>query len=87
MTESGIAGIAPRAPAGRHSGWLIAGGILSIVLFWVPLWAPLIQLSTFIAAALAARRAAFDRLSWRLAAAGAVLGFLCSLALEYLFVV
>ncbi len=92
MIEAGAApplesaGTAGRA-AMRRSPWLIAGGVLSLVLFWVPLWAPLIQLATLAFSVRAARRAGSDRLSWRVAAAGAVLGFLLSLVLEYLFVV
>lgn len=60
---------------------------LSVLLFCVPLIAPLVQAVTLGNALLAARRGTADRLSVALAAGGAVAGFLLFLAIEYLWVV
>ncbi len=62
-------------------------GPVSVLVFCVPLVAPLLQAMTFGDALLAARRRTADRLSVALAALGAVLGFLLFLATEYLWVV
>ncbi|HKN47421.1 MAG TPA: hypothetical protein VJ144_05570 [Candidatus Polarisedimenticolia bacterium] len=62
-------------------------GPVSILVFFVPLVAPLVQAITLGDALLAAWRGTADRLSVALAAAGAALGFALLLATEYLWVV
>ena len=71
----------------KRSPWLVAGGILSVLLFFVPLWAPLIQAATFVAALVAARRGTSPRATWVFGLACSCAGFVFSLVLEYLFVV
>jgi len=62
-------------------------GALSLVLFWLPLWAPLLQVGTLAHALWCAWRGSADRLSVVVAAAGASLGFCLFLALQYIWIV
>ena len=62
-------------------------GGLSLLLFWLPLLAPLLQIGTLAQALWCAWRGMGDRLSVTLAAAGATLGFCLFLALQYVWLV
>jgi hypothetical protein len=62
-------------------------GLLSLALFWLPLWAPLIQALTLLATLRAAWRGESDWLSVLSGAAGATLGFLLFLGTQYLWVI
>jgi hypothetical protein len=65
---------------------LLALGACSLLLFWAPLLAPLIQGWTFVAAGLALRREAASSLVAALALAASLAGFALFLATEYLWV-
>jgi len=62
-------------------------GALSLLLFWLPLLAPLLQAGTLALALWRAWRGSADRLGVILAAAGAGLGFCLFLALQYVWLV
>lgn len=73
---------------GRARRWrLFVLGAGSLVLFWAPLVAPLIQGWTLLDAALALRGGAADRRSAAFALGAAVAGLALFLATEYLWVV
>jgi len=71
--------------AGRRR--LLLLGACSLLLFWAPLLAPLIQGWTLLDAGLALRRGAADRLIAALALSAALAGFTLFLAAEYLWVI
>ncbi|PYS93344.1 MAG: hypothetical protein DMF50_13675 [Acidobacteria bacterium] len=62
-------------------------GMLSLALAWMPLWAPLIQVTTLACVVVAACRGGIDRLSITLGAAGAALGLFLFLMLQYVWVI
>jgi hypothetical protein len=62
-------------------------GALSLLLFWLPLWAPLIQAATLAFTLRAAWRGSSDRLSIVAGAGGAALGFSLFLATQYVWIV
>lgn len=62
-------------------------GLLSVALFWVPLWAPLIQGITLAETLRAGWRGATDWLSVLIGAIGSTLGFLLFLGTQYLWVI
>ncbi|HEU4400531.1 MAG TPA: hypothetical protein VFT43_00365 [Candidatus Polarisedimenticolia bacterium] len=62
-------------------------GVLSLALFWVPIWAPLIHLATLVLVLHAAWQGAADRLSVAIGAGGMAAGFALFLALQYLWIV
>jgi hypothetical protein len=66
---------------------LRALGLLSLALFWMPLLAPLIQVTTLADLALARRRGPVDRLSLLIAGGGALAGMALFLALQYVWVI
>ena len=67
--------------------WLVVLGVLSILLFWVPLLAPLIQLATFFLCLRTARWGLAEPWSLVIGVGGAFVGFGLFLALEYLWVI
>ncbi len=60
---------------------------MSVLVFFVPLLAPLVQVATLAEALRTAWHGSIDRVSVAWAAGGAALGFLLFLAAEYLWVV
>jgi hypothetical protein len=66
---------------------LVVLGVLSVLFFWVPLLAPLIQLAALGQGLRAARWGLADGRSLALGLGGAFLGFGLFLALEYLWVI
>ena len=62
-------------------------GVLSVLLFFVPLVAPLVQGATLVYVLSRGWRGSLDRTSMILAASGAALGFVLFLATEYLWIV
>ncbi|MGH9750260.1 MAG: hypothetical protein ACRD5D_02205 [Candidatus Polarisedimenticolia bacterium] len=62
-------------------------GVAAVLLFWVPLLAPLIQLAAFIEAVRAAWRGSARRSSLAIAAGGAGLGLALFLCLQYVWIV
>ncbi|HKB08557.1 MAG TPA: hypothetical protein VKF61_09790 [Candidatus Polarisedimenticolia bacterium] len=85
MTDGGAS-----APISRRRGaalwaWLL--GLLSVVLFFVPLIAPLLQGGTFAYVLYGAWRGKLDRTSVIVGAAGSALGFVLFLATEYIWIV
>jgi hypothetical protein len=70
---------------GRVALILLAGG--SIVLFWVPLVAPLVQAWTLVESCRALRRPGTSRAIALLGVIGAVAGFALFMASEYLWLV
>ena len=68
--------------------WRVRGlGVLSLVLFFVPLVAPLVQAITLVYALSRAWHGAIDRTSVVVAAIGSAVGFLLFLATEYIWIV
>jgi len=73
---------------GRARRWrLLVLGAGSLLLFWAPLLAPLIQGWTLVDASLALRRGADSRLVAAFALGASLAGFALFLATEYLWVV
>ena len=66
---------------------LVVLGVLSVLLFWVPLLAPLIQLAALLRSLRAARWGLAEPWSLAIGVGGAFLGFGLFLALEYLCVI
>jgi hypothetical protein len=62
-------------------------GAAAVLLFWVPLLAPLIQLAALFEAVRAAWRGTARRSSLAVAAGGAGLGFALFLCLQFLWIV
>jgi hypothetical protein len=89
MTEAGPARIpAPAPPSARGTArWARALGVLSVVVFFVPLIAPLVQATTLVYVLSAAWRGSLDRISVIVGAAGAALGFVLFLATGYIWIV
>lgn len=85
MTEPAPA--AAQAPPRVPALCVRALGVLSLLLFFVPLVAPLVQGATLAYVLFAAWRGSLDRVSVVVGAAGAAVGFLLFLATEYVWVV
>ena len=85
MTDAGAA--APISPRRRAALWVRLLGLLSAVLFFVPLIAPLLQGGTFTYVLYGAWRGTLDRTSVVVGAAGSALGFILFLATEYIWIV
>jgi hypothetical protein len=85
MTDGGASAPISRRRTGAL--WARLLGLLSVVLFFVPLVAPLLQGGTFAYVLYAAWRGTLDRTSVIVGAAGSALGFLLYLATEYIWVV
>ncbi len=66
---------------------LVVLGVLSILFFWVPLLAPLIQLAALLQSLRTARWGLAEPWSLAIGIGGAFLGFGLFLALEYLWVI
>jgi hypothetical protein len=66
---------------------LVVLGVLSVLLFWVPLLAPLIQLATLLQSLRTARWGLAAPWSLAIGVGGAIVGFGLFLALEYLWVI
>jgi hypothetical protein len=62
-------------------------GVISLLLFFVPLVAPLVQAATLAYALWKAWQGALDRTSLVVAAIGSAAGFLLFLATEYIWIV
>ncbi len=62
-------------------------GVLSLLFFWVPLLAPLIQLAALIQSVRSARRGLAPAWSLVIGIGGAVVGFGLFLAIEFLWIV
>jgi hypothetical protein len=85
MTEAASAPAPARPRAAGRCARLL--GALSLLLFFVPLVAPLVQAVTLAWVLAAAWRGSIDRVSVLLGAAGAALGFLLFLATEFVWIV
>ncbi len=85
MTDPGPGRVSAAARA--SAAWARALGVLSVVLFFVPLVAPLVQAMTIVYVLRAAWRGSLDRTSVIVGAAGAALGFVLFLATEYIWIV
>jgi hypothetical protein len=77
----------PRPRPGSPRARLRLLGLLSVALFWVPLWAPLIQGLTLAETLRAAWRGSVDWPSVLAGAIGSTLGFLLFLGTQYLWVI
>ena len=66
---------------------LVVLGVLSVLLFWVPLLAPLIQLAALLQSLRAARWGLAEPWSLAIGVGGAIVGLGLFLALEYLWVI
>ena len=62
-------------------------GALSLVVFFVPLVAPLVQAATLVYALSRAWKGSIDRTSLVVAAVGSAVGFLLFLATDYIWIV
>ncbi len=62
-------------------------GVLSLLFFWVPLLAPLIQFAALIQSVRSARRGLLPRWGLVIGVGGAVVGFSLYLAIELLWIV
>lgn len=62
-------------------------GVLSLVFFWVPLLAPLIQFAALIQSVRSARRGLVPIWSLVIGIGGAVVGFGLHLAIEFLWII
>jgi len=86
MTDPGAAApVSPRRSTGALCARLL--GLLSAVLFFVPLIAPLLQGGTFAYVLYGAWRGSLDRTSVVVGASGSALGFVLFLATEYIWIV
>jgi len=88
MTDAASA-TPPAVPAGARAASRRARvlGFLSILVFFVPLIAPLVQIGTLVFVLTVAWRGLLDRTSVILGSGGAALGFVLFLATEYLWIV
>ena len=90
MTDGSPASAVPPAVRGDARAarrWARSLGLLSVVVFFVPLVAPLIQAGTLAYVLSAAWRGSLDRTSVIVGAAGSALGFVLFLATEYFWIV
>ena len=90
MTDAGPASAGPPAvPAGARAAslWARVLGVLSVLVFFVPLIAPLVQVGTLVFVLAAAWRGLLDRSSVIIGSGGAALGFVLFLATEYIWIV
>ncbi len=89
MTDAGPARVPAAAPAWARATARRARalGVLSVVVFFLPLIAPLVQATTLVYVLAAAWRGSVDRISVIVGAAGAALGFVLFLATEYIWIV
>jgi len=90
MTDgSPAAAVPPGVPSAARAArrWARLLGLLSVVFFFVPLVAPLVQAGTLVYVLFAAWRGSLDRTSVIVGAAGSALGFVLFLATEYLWIV
>jgi hypothetical protein len=78
------AATADQAPGCKH---LYILGLLSVLLFWLPLLAPFIQFAAVVESFRVARWGVASRLSLAVGLGGAVLGFILFLVLEYVWVI
>lgn len=85
MTDAGAS--APISPRRSRVVWVRLLGLLSAILFFVPLVAPLLQGGTFAYVLWGAWRGTLDRTSVIVGAAGSALGFVLFLATEYIWIV
>ena len=67
--------------------WARILGVLSLLVFFIPLIAPLVQAATLVYVLSAAWRGSLDRTSVIIGAAGAALGFVLFLATEVIWIV
>ncbi len=72
-----------------RSGWVSAVvlGVLSLLFFWIPLLAPLIQLAALVQSARCARRGLAPAWSLAIGFGGAVIGFGLFLAIEHVWLI
>jgi len=83
------ADIPPAVPPGARaaSRWARALGVLSVVVFFVPLVAPLVQAGTLVYVLFAAWHGWLDRTSVIVGAGGSALGFVLFFATQYIWIV
>ena len=67
--------------------WARALGVLSVIVFFVPLLAPLVQVGTLVYVLTASWHGSLDRTSVIIGAGGSALGFVLYLATEYVWIV
>jgi len=89
MTDGAPANVpTPARPRARAAVlWARVLGVVSVVLFFVPLIAPLVQAVTFVYVLFAASRGSPDRISVIVGAGGSAMGFVLFLATECLWVI
>jgi len=85
MSDDRVA--AGNAPRPRRGLGFVVAGLLSLALFFVPLIAPFIQVTTLVFVAAALRRRSTDARSLAVGASGALLGLVLHLLTQYIWIV